>query len=236
MRVLITDFTRMTEGFICVAGIDVETHKRVRPVIGDRLQASLAATRGGVFDMRRLIDLGPAFAVGRAPEVEDYFFTQGKCAHVQTLNGAAFFDQLRTVACSGLVAFGPELDPAGKGGMALAEGAGRCSLVITRSIEPFDVVITERGSLRARWAGGLDLSVTDIRLYHPDFQTPDRSKVAWLRRLLASDPEVYLCYGVSRAFKRTDDDRPRHWLQLNNIHLSTAPDWQLRWPAERYGG
>ena len=234
MRILVTDITRMADGFVCVAGIDLETDKRVRPVLTSRLPAELVSSRGGKFDIRRIVDLGACVPAGAPPETEDMHFALAACKHVDTIVGGSFFSHLRTVALNGLSAFGPDLVAAGHNGRALPEGVGMRSLVIARATERFDVSINARGSVRARWPDGLDLSVTDIRLYQDDFRTADGMKVEWLRRRLAHDPEIYLCYGLGRPFQAAGDDRRRHWLQLNNIHLSSTPDWQLRWPRERY--
>jgi hypothetical protein len=234
VRILITDLTRMAQGYICVAGIDVETGRRVRPVIGERLPANLVSTRGGPFDVRRVVDLGGCRPEGVPPEVEDVRFDPATAKHVQTITGAAFFSRLQTVAMDGLAAFGPSLVPMGNNGRATPERVGLRSLVITWAKVPFRVYVSSRGTLRVRLADDLDLSVTDIRLYQDDFQTPDPVKVRWLNGQLARGGEVYLSYGLSRPFRRSADDRPHHWLQLNNIHLEVAPDWQLRWPRERY--
>ena len=232
MQVLLTDLTRMASGFICCAGIDLATGKRVRPVIpGRRLTAEMLSVSGGPLDIRRVVEIGDASATGEPPEIEDHAFN--RCRHVQTLIGPAFLAHLRAAALSGLDAFGSDLAPLGHHGRALDAGQGARSLVIVRLTEPVEVLVT-RGSLRARWPDGLDLAVTDIRLFEADHRTPAPARIRWLRGRLARDPEVYACLGLSRPFQRSADDRPRHWLQLNNLHLSTALDWQLRWPDDRY--
>lgn len=55
-----------------------------------------------------------------------------------------------------------------------------------------------------------------------------------LQQRLAHAGRIVLAFGVGRPFKRSDDDQPRHWLQLNNLHLETIAGWQLRWPRERF--
>lgn len=237
MRLLITDLTRMQQRYICVAGIDMGTGKRVRPVISVQLHPGLLSVRGGPFDVRRVVDLGAVVPAGAPPETEDVIFRPELAKHLQTLLSPAFFQRL-LAAAEPLTAFGPLLAPAGKNGRALPEGKGPRSLVLTHATEPFEVYLAEhpgdRPRLRARFPDGLDLSITDIRLYEPDGRTPDRTRVRWLQRRLARPGRVILAFGVGRAFRRNDDDQARHWLQLNNIHLESAADWQLRWPPERY--
>ena len=46
MKIVITDLTRMNDGHICVAGIEVESLRRVRPVSG-RLPSRLLRRNGG---------------------------------------------------------------------------------------------------------------------------------------------------------------------------------------------
>lgn len=130
--------------------------------------------------------------------------------------------------------FGPDLVPAGVRGRACPLDTGECSLAIMRASHPFEVYLSAHSTLRARVADDLDLSVTDLRLYEDDLRTPSGYKVQWLNRRLKYGGEIYLCCGLSRPFRRSSDDQLRHWLQLNNIHLTDAPDWQLRWPRERY--
>jgi hypothetical protein len=234
MRLLVTDFTRMAAGHICVAGIDFDTGRTVRPVLDGRLPASLASTKGGRFDIRRIVDIGPARFDGWPPETEDHRFDPASCRHERTITGEAFLDRLRAIAEEGLDGFGPGLVEMGRGGRASAIGAGQRSLVVVRATEPPSVYLGERGTIRARLGDHLDLSVTDIRLFDNDFQTPSTTKLDWLRRQLAKPGELFLSLGLSRPFRRSWDDAPRHWLQLNNLHLAVAPDWQLRWPPERY--
>lgn len=237
MRLLVTDLTRMDQHYICVAGIDLDTGKRVRPVIDGQLHPGLLSVRGGPFDIRRVVELGPTVPTGSPPETEDVFFRPELARHVQTLLSPAYFQRLLAEATT-LDAFGPLLAPAGRSGRALPHGQGPRSLVLARAPEPFEVYLAERPGdrprLRARFRGGMDLSITDIRLYEPDGRTPDRVRVRWLQQRLTRPGAVILAFGVSRAFKRRDDDQARHWLQLNTIHLETAADWQLRWPQERY--
>src|SRR5688500_18632054 len=65
----------MQPGYFCVAGIDVNTPRHIRPVLRrGRLTIDLLSTRGGPFDLGSVVDLGPASYAGYAPELEDHRF------------------------------------------------------------------------------------------------------------------------------------------------------------------
>jgi hypothetical protein len=49
--------------------------------------------------------------------------------------------------------------------------------------------------------------------------------VADVRGRLLDGVPVVLSVGLSRAFQRSADDRPRHWLQVNNVHLRDGSLW-----------
>jgi len=65
----------MQPGYFCVAGVDVDTPRHIRPVLRrGRLTIDLLSTGGGPFDVGSVVDLGPATYAGHAPELEDYRF------------------------------------------------------------------------------------------------------------------------------------------------------------------
>lgn len=52
MKIAVNHLTRMQPGYICVAGIDLETGSHVRPVLpSGRLSAALLRRNGGPFDI-----------------------------------------------------------------------------------------------------------------------------------------------------------------------------------------
>ena len=56
---------------------------------------------------------------------------------------------------------------------------------------------------------------------------PARARiVADLNQRLASGVRALLCVGLSRPFQKDGDSEPRHWLQVNSIHLEDNPVWQ----------
>jgi hypothetical protein len=229
MRVAITDLTRMYEGHICVAGVDLETGKRVRPVTFGRLAADLLCTRGGPFDIGRIVDLGVCEPCGTPPEVEDMRFDPARVRVVNAMTKEAFFDLLRLSSGTDLQSFGPALTRH-HDSLATAEGTGSSSLHIVRTGQAERIFMSTfegRGRLRFPWRGGVWLSVTDVRLYEADLQTPDVHKVESLQRALSESTDALLCFGLARAWLRPGDSVARHYLQLNNIHVWQWSDWRL---------
>ena len=79
MRLLINHLTRMHGGHICLAGVDLETRRHVRPMLAnDPLPFYLLARYGGPFDMGRIVDLGSPRHAPDPPHVEDYVFVPAR--------------------------------------------------------------------------------------------------------------------------------------------------------------
>ena len=74
--------------YICVAGIDPDTGKHIRPTVRGRLSRALLRENGGPFDIAGLVDLGEVIPVGVAPEVEDHFFYHWQARYLDTLTPA----------------------------------------------------------------------------------------------------------------------------------------------------
>ena len=66
----------------------------------------------------------------------------------------------------------------------------------------------------------MNLSVTDLRLYNDDLMTPDQDAVNEVSRAIRRGAGVILSVGVGRPHP---PKTPRHWLQVNNIHLKSDP-------------
>jgi hypothetical protein len=229
VQVLITDLTRMYDGHICAAGIDLSSGKRVRPVLRVRIPARMLAAEGGVFDVGTVVDLGRTRWCGKPPEVEDVLFGEHAVRPARTIAGSEFFELLRKHAGGSVEqVIGGELVREGNS-LVTPAGRGKRSLVMTFAQAPVQVALRpsrdERDGLTQRIrfmrTDGVDLSVTDVRLYKRDMITPDEERVRWLQARLAEQPEVILCFGLGRPFNG------RHYLQLNNVHLSHAPDWRV---------
>jgi hypothetical protein len=75
--------------------------------------------------------------------------------------------------------------------------------------------------------GELSLPVTDFRLFERDQQTPHEARVANLNERIGRGVEVVLAVGLTRPFQPNEGAPPRHWLQVNNVHLRDTPVWQV---------
>ncbi|MCC7335374.1 MAG: hypothetical protein IT422_09765 [Pirellulaceae bacterium] len=225
MRIVINHLTRMQKGFICVAGIDLQTQRHVRPVLGSQLRTELLAEHGGPFALRRIVDLGKTHFVGIVPEIEDRQFNSEQVRVLGEMPDTEFLQLLDAIAEDELSKlFGPELEntrttcsiPAKRGLRSL--GVLRAAKVDLHLEPGHDglprvriVVETERGTLR--------LPVTGIELYAADHVTPDEVQVAAVNARLAAAPTALLAVGLSRPYRGSSNEPARHWLQVNNIFV-----------------
>ena len=75
MRILINHMTRMHGGHICLAGVDLDSRRHVRPLLANEpLPFYLLARYDGPFEMARVVDLGAPRPTPDPPHVEDYVF------------------------------------------------------------------------------------------------------------------------------------------------------------------
>ena len=235
MRVAITHLTRMRNGHVCVAGVDIETLRHVRPVLPTRqLGVRELATRGGPFDLATVVELGTVTPTPARPAVEDHRFNPWQAAGLVPIPGPAYWDLLGRLARTKLRAiFGTRLEPHGAGGAALPEGIGSASLgCLAPTGRPrLRVIGRPDGSAALRmWLSDGELnasvSVTDLRLYQADRETPDLDAVSRVQAHLDSRERVLLSVGLTRAFARPGE-ASAHWLQVNNIHVESTPSWRL---------
>ena len=236
MKLAVTHLTRMQRGYVCVAGVDVDSGVHVRPVIPNaRLRDQLCARRGGPFDMATVVDLGTVRAVPKPPEVEDHEFTPWHARAVQQIEPLLFWEMLCFLAKPGLnELFGPALRPAGRGSAVVEVGAGTASLGCIAPVGRPRLVIEERPdrnpSIRLQFSDGalpLNLSVTDLRLWEDDHVTPRLELIEDVARRLNFGVPCLLSVGLTRPFTPTAGDAPVHWLQVNSIHLTDDPCWRL---------
>jgi len=113
---LVNHLTRMTPGFVCVAGVDLETRAHVRPVLAGRLSAVLLRKSGGPFDIGVVVDLGATQHQGSPPEVEDRLFSPSGVSVVRQMAPREFWDLLKQMARADLSStFGAALLAQGRG-------------------------------------------------------------------------------------------------------------------------
>lgn len=223
MRIVINHLTRMQKGFICVAGVDVQSKRHVRPVLGSQLRSELLAEHGGPFSLRSIVDLGTTHFVGSVPEIEDRQFSSEQVRVLGEMPEAEFQQLLDSVAEDELSKlFGPELEST-RTTCAIPAGRGLHSLGILRAkvvdlhLEPGHdglprvriVIDTDRGILR--------LPVTGIELYAGDHVTPDSAQVTAVNARLSAASTALLAVGLSRPYRGSSSESAKHWLQVNNI-------------------
>ena len=236
MKLVINHLTRMQQGFICVAGIDLATGQHVRPMLPSQMRKAMLTRHGGPFDMACIIDLGWTKYQGTRPETEDYLFHRSAVRNLGDMPSGEFWGLLRRMAKAKLgEIFGRDLTPRGPHSYAVDVGQGIASLGCYLPPSRPRLLIERRdpssgGRLRMQFQSGtheFDLSVTDIRLYRDDHVTPDPDVVARVAERLQAGPELILCVGLTRPFHGTPDEPARHWLQVNNIHFADDPTWRL---------
>jgi hypothetical protein len=230
MRIVVNHLTRMQPGYICVAGIDPQTGKHVRPVLNGRLSRDLLATRGGPFDMAAWVDLGPTIYAGTPPEIEDYAFTHHVACAAAVASPTDFWSLLQGVAHRRLVdIFGPDLQPNGSG-CTLSLGKGLASLGCLIPAGRPELHVHDDTKVRLRFSDSVQevsLSITDLRFYQGDRWTLKRATVADVQRRLRDGVPVVLSVGLTRPWQKEGDVEKRHWLQVNGIHLADHPVWQV---------
>ena len=139
------------------------------------------------------------------------------------LSGDELWSLLDETSMSTLGAiFGADLvsDPPGR---TIVPGGGVASLGCLSPKHPPEIYTSTDGRIRLRLSDAdeqLNLSVTDLRFYESDLVTPATDRVADVSRRLRQGVPVRLSVGVGRPFP---PDEPRHWLQVNSIHLADTP-------------
>jgi hypothetical protein len=236
MRIVVNHLTRMQPGYICVAGLDPDTGRHVRPCLPQgRLSARCLARYHGPFDVAVLVDLGPTTPRSSPPETEDELFDPRQTRRVRVLSAAEYWALLQSVSATKLTElFGNALTRPGRGGCAVAPGQGIASVGCLLPAERPGLLVIEQAGRRPRLRleigdgqYSLNLSVTDIRLYGADHTTPDRGVVDRIRARLQSGERVIVSVGLSRPFAARLEEPELHWLQVNGIHLESDPVWQL---------
>jgi hypothetical protein len=168
MQILVNHLTSMQPGFICVAGINVQSRQHIRPVHSNRLTTDLLANNGGPFALASLVDLGEVRPCGTSPEIEDHLFNPSNVQVKGTIAYKQFWQLLQTVAKTSLYEiFGT---PADHHGYAVDKGAGSASLGCLRPATSPHLYINNFNKIRLHVSDrdfDPDLAVTDIRLWEP---------------------------------------------------------------------
>jgi hypothetical protein len=228
LRIVVNHLTRMAAPRICVAGVDLEHNRHVRPVtpLADALTRALLAENDGPMQLGAVLELGDARPTPSPPETEDHLVATRDLRRIGELDADEYLDLLHGVCEPHLeAAFGDELEHRGwKYAVERGNGSGSLAVVKRRQIEIG--VDDTHGKLRLQFkdpSGRADLGVTDLRLCEDDHQTVRLDAVRDIQQRLRRGVGAYLMLGLARAFRAEGDDRERHWLQVNGICMEDRP-------------
>ncbi len=228
MRIVINHLTRMEAPRICVAGIDPATGRHIRPITerDHPLTRSLLGAHGGPFDLGALVEIGNVTADPKRPETEDHLFWPARAKVMGRLSPNRYVELLHEHADDCLTAiFGDDL-VRHDWNYAVEKGRGTVSLGVLRVRRRPDIEIDRYGKLRLRLNDEdkpAFLSVTDVRFVEADHKMVKAELVSDVKARMRRGVEVLLMLGLARAFQRSEDDRERHWLQVNGICMTDRP-------------
>ncbi|MBL8890927.1 MAG: hypothetical protein JNL67_13180 [Planctomycetaceae bacterium] len=232
MRLLINHLTRMQPGWICTAGIDLVSGRHIRPVSGHGLPNRLLERFGGPLQLGVIIDLGETEFCGTVPEIEDRRFDPEQIVVVQQHSPTELFRACQDFAEPTLQhIFGDDLEwlhhepttwGASWGTAAVEQHRGIRSLGCYWAAQAQLLVVEKEGRRRVRMRfreGDLyfDVPVTDYRLYRDDQTTPNEPLINDLAAGISHQTSTLVSVGLSRAYRNTESQPARHWLQVNNI-------------------
>ncbi len=231
MRIVVNHVTRMAFPRVCVAGIDPQTYDHLRPTThkGDRITRKHLRESGGPFGVGALVELGSVSPAPSPPEMEDHGFSTRNARHVEDLGDDEFLQMLsRTSAPDLESAFGSALERL-KWKYAIDVGCGERSLAVIRAQQRPQLKLDSfegKDKLQLRFNDvepQAYVPITDVRFYEQDQRTVKRDLVENAARRLKRGVGAFLMFGVAHAFEAPNDDRERHWLQLNGLCLVDKP-------------
>ena len=222
MQILINHLTRMQAGFICAAGIDLQSGLHIRPISQRPLSAQLLRCHGGPLELGRVLDMGSSSFAGSVPEIEDRMSDPTLWKAGERYSSQQFFDIVSTVASDSLTEiFGPDLQPHGGRTFVVAEQRGIRSLGCFWAEKPrieVDSMTKKLTFVSSYQPFTLRLPVTDIGLYATDHVSVDEAAVAAVNEKLQVCQRAIVSVGLSRAYRKSNDQPAYHWLQVNNVH------------------
>ncbi|MEQ1829884.1 MAG: hypothetical protein ABL921_28235 [Pirellula sp.] len=224
MQLIINHLTRMQKGFFCAAGIDISSGLHVRPILETGLRTELLHREGGLFDLGATLDFGPMRFVGRTPELEDRIFDIANLRVVEAPNPAVLRDVCQRVARNALTdIFSRDLEPWGTT-FVVPANQGLHSLGCLWVERPMLEFSCENDVSRVRliWSEHgrpVAVGVADIRLYEADHRTLVAQEVDRFQDILSRSDRILLSVGLSRPYRKSEDEPAYHWLQINNIHV-----------------
>lgn len=223
MQIVVNHVTRMsTQSRICVAGIDPQRRRHVRPITpsSDLITRAMLRSEGGPFGPGAIVDLGDTVACGTPPEIEDHQFTTEAARHVGDLSDDDYLALLADLQCPDIrSAFGDTLTAVRPQKLAIPEGTGHRSLAVVALKDPR--LFVDWGNLYFSANDGhvtAKLRVTDARFYEADHRSLKMAVIDSVRRRLEDGVGFFTMLGLARAMLDADGGRV-HWLQCNGICL-----------------
>ena len=187
----------------------------------------------GCVNMAKVVDFGEMRDVGCKPELEDREFSPGDLQLVKSLSKWEFWGLLLGNSKDNLKEiFGDSLRPL-KASRVIDKGHGSASLGFLLPAKTPLIGINEHGKIRVKLddrGESVFLSLTDLRFYAKDLETPLPKTVQSVSRRLKSGVRAILGVGLTRAWGKPG--KPEyHWLQVNNIHMEDDPTWQVAYDS-----
>jgi hypothetical protein len=228
MQIVVNHVTRMrTWSRICVAGIDLETGRHVRPVtpMTDLVTRAHLRSEGGPFGPGAYVDLGAVRPRPGVPEVEDHEFRPADARRLGDLAAADYLEALERARSADVEsAFGRALREIRPGKFAVLAGQGDCSLAVVEVRRPSLVIRYDNLYLDLKYPDvSARLRVTDARFYEPDHETVVVGIVKDVQRRLRAGTRVYAMLGLAREIPDQDSGLVVHWLQVNGLCLVDRP-------------
>jgi hypothetical protein len=216
MDIVVTDFTDLKNGNVCIAGIDLETGRCIRPLPHLSRQE---CQESGVTPRRVL--RGNCQGGGQPPHVEDR--RHAGLAAVGWKTEAEFRELLNRSCSPGVCAgFGCEL-PAGEKhyprenppGVSIVTATARLELVRFQDGDRVKLKcnLTDASGRLFRYLPVADLLLREYVLGQADPQAACRA----INRHLAAQEQVLCRIGLGQPF-RVPDGRDGYWLQLNGVY------------------
>ena len=214
---------------ICVAGIEIDSQEHLRPVVArpERLGRDMLYESGGPFELGAVVELGEIRPQPDPPAIEDHLFRPHRAQRLGPLGGDLYLELLDRISHRNLRnAFGPDLKRRGERKYATDLGQGERTLACVKPRGPLALEIDSFGSLNLRFEeAGRTASapVTDLRFYEEDQATLRHALIDDVSARLRGDVETWVMFGLGRAWKASNDDAERHWLQVNGLCLEDRP-------------
>jgi hypothetical protein len=229
MEIVVNHLTRMrTQERICVAGVDVDRGRHVRPTTSrsDLLTRELLSENGGPLEVAAVVDIAGAAHAPNPPETEDHRVRARDLRSVRVLDGDDYLEVLSNIADDDLEnAFGSPLQRR-EWKYAIDASEGERSLAVVRARRRPELEVGRYGKLQLRFNDPdrpAFLSVADVRFVEADHTTIRTGVVDDVQARLRRGVAAYVMFGLARAFRAIGDDQERHWLQVNGLCLEDKP-------------